>query len=407
MKNPQNIKNALWGLFISDAVCMPAHWFYNLDSLKEEFGTIDGYNDAPHPHPESFMVGNPYFPDVESANKLGRKYDILHEHIRFYDTSYSNLSMHADINSGEHGNLMPELDERYHYHHGLKAGENTLGANLVRVLMQSIIKNKGYNQKSFLDDFIEYMTAKDKNNDPYLEFYIRDWFENYSKGVAPELCAGSQRDRWSIASHGGMIRPLVLSLISHTPYEALGESISHQELTHRSQSISSALGILVPFLDALLRGDEPLKTLNEFTRKIPLIKIHGEELTKMYHDFNGPGNIPKEQMWKIHNEFSDEYLDEILPNATDESMITKRFATACYPEHGAPLMMYFLYKNHFDFTSSLFDNANAGGDNVHRGMVLGLLLGACAKEIPEHLKKGLLNYEEIKNEIEDFVRFCR
>ena len=39
-------------------------------------------------------------------------------------------------------NLMPDVDERYHYHHGLKSGENTLGANLVRVLMRSIVKKQ-------------------------------------------------------------------------------------------------------------------------------------------------------------------------------------------------------------------------------------------------------------------------
>lgn len=32
-------------------------------------------------------------------------------------------------------------------------------------------------------------------------------------------------------------------------------------------------------------------------------------------------------------------------------------------------------------------NANSGGDNVHRGMILGLLAGAANEEIPVHLKK--------------------
>ena len=126
----------------------------------------------------------------------------------------------------------------------------------------------------------------------------------------------------------------------------------------------------------------------------------------MYHDYEGPGNIPKELMWQIHTEFSDQFLDEILPNATDEEMITKRFATACYPEHGIPLILYFLYKNRFDFTSSLFDNANAGGDNVHRGMILGLLAGSVT-DVPESLKKGLMEYETIQKEIDGFVKFCK
>ncbi len=406
MKDIQRIENALWGLFVSDAICMPAHWYYNLNYLKKDFGSISGYNDAPHPHPESFMVGNPYFPDVENAKKLDRPYDILHRHVRFYNTSYNSLQVGIRTHSGEHGNLMPALDERYHYHHGLKAGENTLGANLVRVLMRSVIKKGDYEPQNFLNDFVSYMSFSNNNRDPYLEIYIRKWFENYSQGLPAELCAASQRDTWSIAAHGGIIRPLVLSLLKKSSFEALGTAISHQQLTHRSEEISSSLGLLVPFLTDLLQGCSAEDLLQKFTRQIPLIKIHGEELTKMYHDYQGPSNIPKEMMWKIHTEFSDEYLSDILPTATDESMIGKRFATACYPEHGVPLIFYFLHKNRFDFTSSLFDNANAGGDNVHRGMILGMISGAVTP-VPEVLKKGLKEYKSIKKEISDFVKLCK
>ncbi len=30
----QRIENALWGLFIADALAMPAHWFYSLKNLQ-------------------------------------------------------------------------------------------------------------------------------------------------------------------------------------------------------------------------------------------------------------------------------------------------------------------------------------------------------------------------------------
>ena len=73
------------------------------------------------------MVGMAYHPDVETANRLGRPYDILHAHARFYDTSYSNLAIQSSEREGEHGNRVPQLADRFHYHHGLIAGENTLG----------------------------------------------------------------------------------------------------------------------------------------------------------------------------------------------------------------------------------------------------------------------------------------
>jgi len=52
----------------------------------------------------------------------------------------------------------------------------------------------------------------------------------------------------------------------------------------------------------------------------------------------------------------------------------------------------------------LLANANTGGENVHRGIVLGALLGAQVGEaaIPEHLKTGLKDYEAIRAEIEAF-----
>ena len=126
--NTTRMKNALWGAFIADSIAMPVHWYYQRKYIKEGFdGGIKGYEDAPHPHPESFMVGNSYHPNIAKAKELKRPYDIAHKHIRFYDTNYNNLDIKLSVHAGEHKNAMPEKSERYHYHHGLKAGDNTLG----------------------------------------------------------------------------------------------------------------------------------------------------------------------------------------------------------------------------------------------------------------------------------------
>ena len=121
------IQNALWGLFIGDALAMPAHWFYRLQNIKETFdGGITDFVDPPHPHPESFMAGMTYRPNIENAKKLGRRYDILHQHARFYQTNFSTFNITTDNRETEHGNAVPKLANRFHYHHGLKAGENGL-----------------------------------------------------------------------------------------------------------------------------------------------------------------------------------------------------------------------------------------------------------------------------------------
>ncbi|CAL1166908.1 unnamed protein product [Cladocopium goreaui] len=49
------------------------------------------------------------------------------------------------------------------------------------------------------------------------------------------------------------------------------------------------------------------------------------------------------------------------------------------------------YKYGSDFETAVLANANCGGENVARGMVMGALIGAAngSSRIPQHLKDGL------------------
>ena len=405
IESRKRLQNSLWGLFIGDALAMPAHWYYQVDNIETVFnGGIGDYQEPPHPHLESFMVGMAYSPDVETAKQQGRPFDILHEHARFYHTSYSTLEIRSTEREEAHGNAVPGLADRYHYHHGLKAGENTLAAHLTRVLMRSVIRCGRYDPQAFIEDFIEHMTTPGRNRDPYCEIYIRRWFENYTHGFPPHACAELQRNVWSIGSHGGLIRPLIISVISASAYQGLGFAVEHQNLTHRSENVTSALGVLVPLLHALLAGAEPHRALSDYAHHIHPPQITGKQLFAAYHDHAGPGNIPKQTMWDFHTLLADApyEVDQLVRERSDSEVINHLFATACYPEHGLPLLLYFAKAYNVDIESALLANANAGGDNVHRGMVLGLLLGAANEELPEHLKKGLIAFNELKTEIEAF-----
>lgn len=392
----KRIENALWGAFIGDALAMPVHWFYSRENIRKQFPEgIDQYYPAPHPHPDAFMLGMNYQPDVERAKALDRLYDILHRHARFYRTSYSDFGFVLDDQEGEHGNATAALDKRMHYHHGLEAGASTLGAALVRVLMRSVIDRDGYSQDGFLDDFIQYMTRPRDNNDPYTEIYLRRWFEQYSEGVAPENCAEHQRKVWSIGSVGGMIRPLVLALLNaNNPYLATGMALGHQQLTHRSEMVSSGLSLLVPALLKLVNGADPLAIMADLRRQLPTPAVSGKALFKTYREHDGPGNIPKDESWRLHMTFLEEQAA-----ATDPDY----FATACYVEQALPLMAALGQQHNGDITGTLRANAEAGGDSVHRGMVLGLLLAAGSEKVPEEWKTGLKDYGELTEEIRQFA----
>ena len=404
----RRIENALWGLFAGDALAMPAHWFYSLRNLREQFdGGLKGYEDAPHPHPESFMVGMKYRPDVAKAEELSRPYDVLHEHARFYDTSYGTLAIERGEREGEHGNATPKLEERFHYHHGLKAGENTTAANLVEVLMDSVLAAGRYEPGDFLEAFVAFMT-KPGRRDPYLEIYLRRWFENFAAGKDARDCAEHQREIWSIGSHGGMIRPLVLSMLFPTSYQGLGFALEHQVLTHRSENVAAALGVTVPLLADLVGGRAAAEALEERTRALRVPSLTGRQLHKKYREANGPGNIPDREMWELHTWLADEPEDlvELAEEKDEGEVVLERFGTVCYPEHGLPLMFYLALRHGFDPAAALLANANAGGDNVHRGAVLGTLVGAACEELPEWLKAGLVDRERLAPKIAAFAELA-
>ncbi|MEM1293911.1 MAG: ADP-ribosylglycohydrolase family protein [Verrucomicrobiota bacterium] len=404
-RRQNRIRNALWGLFAGDALAMPAHWFYSLGNLRETFaGGVTKYEAAPHPHPESFMVGMGYHPDVETAKRLGRPYNTLHDHLRFYDTSFSNLEIETGERESEHGNSTPKLEDRYHYHHGLKAGENTTAAQLVRVLIRLVAKEGRYDEDAFLREFVAFMTTPGNLKDPYQEIYLRSWFENYSRGYPIQGSAERQRKIWSIGSHGGMIRPMVLSLLAETDYQALGFAIEHQNLTHRSENVAAALGVTVPLLQDLISGKDALEAAATRSSSLRVPRITGKDMFAMYRDHKGPGNIPHRKMWELHVQLSETPFDlREFAKQAPEDVVLEQLGTVCYPEHGLPLSLYFAAHHGFDPEASLLGNTNAGGDNVHRNAVLGLTVGAATDEFPEHLIAGLADAEALASEIDAFV----
>ncbi len=67
------------------------------------------------------------------------------------------------------------------------------------------------------------------------------------------------------------------------------------------------------------------------------------------------------------------------------------------------MLLYLIMKHNLGIEESLLANANAGGDNVHRGMIMGLIAGASNDDLPGHLVEGLAARDALKTEIDAFV----
>jgi hypothetical protein len=202
-----------------------------------------------------------------------------------------------------------------------------------------------------------------------------------------------------------VIRPLVVAMLVQSAYQGFGFAIEHQNLTHRSENVAAAVAVAVPLLMELLQGADPRATLQRHAAGVRPPLINGNDLFKAYRDHGGPGGIPPAEMWRLHTELEAAPLDlaKLDAELPEDEVVMGRFATACYPEHGLPLVLYLAHHHAPDTRAALLANANAGGDNVHRGMVLGLIAGAADDRFSENLKTGLADHEALAVEIDAFV----
>lgn len=162
---------------------------------------------------------------------------------------------------------------------------------------------------------------------------------------------------------------------------------------HRA-GVSSGLSLLTPALLRLINGASAATIFGELRRQLPVPAVSGPALFQAYRDHDGPGNIPEDETWRLHMTFLDE---------SAEQKDADYFATACYVEQALPLMATLGWEHNGGFFRTLSANAEAGGDSVHRGMVLGLLLGAGSDHVAKEWKTGLKDHGELVAEIHQFA----
>jgi ADP-ribosylglycohydrolase len=84
----------------------------------------------------------------------------------------------------------------------------------------------------------------------------------------------------------------------------------------------------------------------------------------------------------------------------DHHVIGHLFSRACYISDSWPIVLYLAYKYHDDPWQALRVNTNLGGDNVHRGIVLGTILGIQTGSVAANWFTQLTDQEVIAQEID-------
>jgi ADP-ribosyl-[dinitrogen reductase] hydrolase len=212
-------EGALFGLFIGDALAMPAHWYYNRAALRKDYGIISDYLQPRNPHPDSILWRSHH-------TVADQRYDILHEQARFW---------------GKPG---------IHYHQFLKAGENTLNLTLCRLLLHSLLENNGYDPDDYLKRYIAFMTTPGSHRDTYVEEYHRHFFARLAEGRSPRNCGIQEK-------HIGGLVGLVPIIVYYRnePQTAATAARNHLSLTHRGPRMQRSADFLIDTLLRVFQGE--------------------------------------------------------------------------------------------------------------------------------------------------------
>lgn len=246
----------------------------------------------------------------------------------------------------ERGDILREQAQYWgqreiHYHQFLRAGQNTLNYKLAIELHHFVKERGGYDADAWLDCYIAKMLEPGWHQDTYVEEYHRAFFIRYANGKPPRKCGINDGHIGGLATV-----PALVAALDGTPAEEVVRIVKeHVGLTHSHGDVLRAAGTLTRLLLAVATG-EPLRAAMQ--------REAGDWISGT-----------KAESWR---------------EQPDDHVIGTRFSPACYIAEAMPAALYLAWKYHDDFTAGLIANAMVGGDNCHRGAVVGSLLGAACGE---------------------------
>jgi ADP-ribosylglycohydrolase len=254
----------------------------------------------------------------------------------------------------ERGDILREQAQYWgrrgvHYHQFLEAGENTINFRLAAELFRQVRANGGYDPRRWLERYVECMLTPGWHRDTYVEEYHRSFFANYARGTTLSRCGIDDVHIGGLAQ----VPALVAALESSPPDALAGIASTHVRLTHGATDVPRAAECLVRILLAIREGRQVRAAL-----------------ASEANDWFSPSQAER---WM---------------RQSDLEVVGRQLSPACYIADAFRASLYLAWKYHEDFRGGIIANAMVGGDNCHRGAVVGAILGA-ANGVPEGWTDGL------------------
>ena len=136
--------------------------------------------------------------------------------------------------------------------------------------------------------------------------------------------------------------------------EQLLQVEKHVRLTHRNQRVSAAAAAMTRILHSIVEGLDLRSAIDSHAKA-----------------------------WASARQF------DTWTHFPDRTIIGRHLTMACYLPESFTASLYLCWKYAEDFSAGILANAHSGGDNCHRGAVVGSLLAA-ANGVPHEWIQGLI-----------------
>ena len=230
------------------------------------------------------------------------------------------------------------------WHKDKQRGDFTHIGDQGKWLYDFVQDNGSFDIKRYRD----YWFGKMSHYKGYIDASSRETLEAIEQN--PDTVVGSASTELSII---GRVAPLLL--VSSTNEEFLDHVQSFVALTHNSPRVLSAAALFASILLDVIEGESIPDALDN------------AELDPMLQDAFDAGRKSKDQ---------------------DSFRTIRQFGPACGIE-GAFEGVIHLLSTYDDFKDAIMANVKSGGDSAARGMVVGMIMGAAGKKLPDAWVTGM------------------
>jgi ADP-ribosylglycohydrolase len=250
------------------------------------------------------------------------------------------------------------------YHPGKQAGDFTHYGDQTMVLLRSLALHGRFDLASFANEWRTFWENPETQS--YRDGATKATLTNLRNGLPPALAASTSND----IAGAARIAPLFL-LKWNSDNDLIAAARAQTSFTH---------------------GDPTVVEAAEFFARVTLAVQEGVAIPDALHA-------------AVSNPMQEEWLDTAIASsssAATDSAATKAHGLTCHIPDAFPAVIHLLMRHPDDVVAALTVNAEAGGDNAARGMILGMIHGAKpdAKPLPEHWLTGLRASGEIQQLIE-------